>query len=198
MHVFPKNSAVFSMTSFFHFKCQNCMCLSAPKLFIRLKCSYLRSSTLPNVLHLYWARYFTSSQSYALGIRQSTQIYQLKGKAFSMTFVNSIPSKPMHIHSQNHNLTNHLHQQDGQFPSQVKFWAERFHLALGPTRRVLSAHNQSDRPKQSPQGWTQGAVKETQQPSISSGNGIIASAILKNFPHLPLKYQVKLNQKKHL
>lgn len=53
MHVFPKNSAVFSMTSFFHVKCQNCMCLSAPKLFIRLKCSYLRSSTLPNVLHLY-------------------------------------------------------------------------------------------------------------------------------------------------
>lgn len=65
---------------------------------------------------------FISSQSYALGIRQSTQIYQLKGKAFSMTFVNSIPSKPMHIHSQKHNLTNNLHQQEGQFPSQMKFW----------------------------------------------------------------------------
>lgn len=92
--------------------------------------------------------YFISSQSCALGIRQSTQTYQHKGKAFSMTFVNSIPSKPMHIHSQKHNLTNNLHQQEGKFPSQMKLWAERFHLTLGPTRRVHSAQRQSDRPKQ--------------------------------------------------
>lgn len=164
---------------------------------------------LPNILHLYWARYFISSQSYALGIKESTQIYQLEGKAFSMTSVNSIPSKPMHIHSQNHHLTNNLHQQGGQFPSQMKFWAERFHLRFGPTNhREFTGHTVSSaaqsrhiwqtKAEQRPQRWTQETVKETQQPSISTDNGIIASTVLKSFPHLLWKYQVKLNQKKHL
>lgn len=120
-----------------------------------------------------------------------------------MTSVNSIPSKPMHIHSQKHHLTNNLHQQGGKFPSQMKFWAERFPLRLGPTRRVHSAHSQFCCPKQThltdqTEQRPQEIVKETQQPSISTDNGIIASTVLKSFSHLPLKYQVKLNQKKHL
>lgn len=49
--------------------------------------------------------------------------------------------------------------------------------------------------EQGPRRWAQQTVKETQQPSTSTDNAVIASTILKSIPHLPLKYQAELNQK---